>query len=48
MSAIWGFDHIENKHTLYSKKDCMKNFCDSLKEDAKNIINFEKEKKCYH
>ena len=44
MLAIWGFDHIGNKHTLYSKKDCMKNFSDSLKEHAKNIIDFEKEK----
>ena len=29
MSAIWGFDHLENKHPLYSGKDCMKKFCDS-------------------
>ena len=21
MSAIWGFDHIENKRTLYREKD---------------------------
>ena len=26
MSIIWGFDHIENKHTLYHGKDCMKKF----------------------
>ena len=24
VSTIWGFDHIENKHTLYLGKDCMK------------------------
>ena len=24
MSTIWGFDHIENKHTLYHGKDSMK------------------------
>ena len=41
MSTIWGFDHIENKH-----KDCMKKFCDSLKEYAKNIIILRR-KKCY-
>ena len=29
MSIIWGFDHIENKHTLYRGKDCMKMFCAS-------------------
>ena len=44
MSTIWGLDHTENKHTLYCGKDCMKKFCDSLKEHAKNIILFEKKK----
>ena len=44
MSTTWGFDHIENKHTLYRGKDCMKKSCDSLKEYAKNIIAFEKKK----
>ena len=37
MSTIWAFDHIENKHTLYRGKDCMKNLCESL-------IDFEKKK----
>ena len=44
MSTIWGFDHIEDKHTLYSKKDCMKKFCESLREHARSIIDFEKKK----
>ena len=44
MSTISEFDHIENKHTLYRGKDCMKKFCESLREHAKNIINFEKKK----
>ena len=35
MSPIWGFDHIEDKHTLYRGKDCMKKFCESLGEHAK-------------
>ena len=26
MSPIWAFDHIENKHTLYRRKGCMKKF----------------------
>ena len=26
MSKMWAFDHIENKHTLYRGKDCMKKF----------------------
>ena len=44
VSTIWGFDHIEDKHTLYHGKDCMKKFCTSLREHAKNIIDFEKKK----
>ena len=44
MSRIYGFHHIENKHTLYREKDCMKKICDSLREHAKNIIAFEKKK----
>ena len=48
MSTIWGFDHIEDKHTLFRGKDCIKKFCNSLKERMqKNIIDFE-EKKWYH
>ena len=47
MSTIWAFDHIENKHTLSRGKDCMKNVCEFLRGNAKNITDFEK-KKCYH
>ena len=43
MFPIWAFDHIENKRTLYRRKDCMKQFCSSLGEHATNILNFEKE-----
>ena len=46
MSTIWGYVHIENKHTLFCGKDCMKTFCNSLREDTKNIIDFEKKKYC--
>ena len=42
--TIWGFAHIEDKHTLYRGKDCMKKFCTSLREHAKNKIDFEKKK----
>ena len=45
MSTILGFDHIENKHTLYHGKDCVKKFCNSLREHGKNW--FSKEKKYY-
>ena len=24
--SIWAFDHIENKHTLYRRKGCIKKF----------------------
>ena len=44
MSTIWGFDHIESKHTLYRGNDCMKMFCASLIEHAKKQNLFSKEK----
>ena len=42
LSAIWAFDHIENKDTLYRGKASMKMFCESWQEHAKNVIDFEK------
>ena len=33
MSTIWAVDHIENKYTLNSIKDCK--ICESLREHAK-------------
>ena len=45
MSTIWAFDHIEKKHSLFCREDSMKNFCESLTEHAKNVIDFEKKKK---
>ena len=42
MSTIWGFDHIKNKHTLYRGNDCMKKFCNSLREHVQRIVGFEK------
>ena len=44
MSTFCAFNHRENKHTLYRGKDCLKFFCESLREHAKNIIDFEKQK----
>ena len=29
---------------IYRGKDCMKKFCESLREDAMKIINFKKKK----
>ena len=42
MSTIWGFYHIENKHTLYRGNNCMKK--SPLKKHTQNIIDFEKKK----
>ena len=35
---------IENMHSLYLGKDCVKKFCKSLVEHVKNTIDFEKKK----
>ena len=32
----------KNKRKVYRGEDCMKKFCESLREHALNIINFEK------
>ena len=42
MSTIWTFDNIENKHSLYCEKDCVKNFCTSLRKHATNLSDYEK------
>ena len=44
MSTISSFRDIENKCHLYGGKECMKKFCESLREHAMKIINFEKKK----
>ena len=35
---------IENKHDAYRGKDCMKKFCEFLREHAMKIINSKKKK----
>ena len=35
------FDKLENKQTYYRKRDCIKRFCDNLKEHVTRIINYE-------
>ena len=42
MPTNWALDLIENKHSLYRGKGCMKKFCESFREHAKNITDFEK------
>ena len=39
MSAISLFKNTENKHDAQRGKDRMKNFCESLREHAMEIIN---------
>ena len=42
MSTIGGFDHIENKHTLYRGKSYMKKFRTSLMKMQKYVTFVEK------
>ena len=39
MSLISSFKNIQNRHDVYRGKDCMKKFCESLRENAIKIIN---------
>ena len=40
MFTISSFRRIENKHDVYRGKDCMKKFCEFLREHPMKIINF--------
>ena len=42
MSPTWSFNNIQNKCTLYHGEDCMKKFFESLRQQVKKIIDFEK------
>ena len=42
MATICTFNNIEHKYTLYRGEDCIKKFCESLREPAKNINDSEK------
>ena len=44
ISTRFSFRTIENKHDGYRGKDCMKKFCEFLREHAKKIISFKKKK----
>ena len=41
MSTISLLRSIENKHNICRGKDCMKKFCESLREHAMKKINFK-------
>ena len=42
MSTISSFRSIENEHYVYRGNDCMKKFCEFVREHAKKIINLKK------
>ena len=44
MSIMSSCRRIENKHGMYRGKDCMKKFCEFLREHAIEVINFKKKK----
>ena len=44
MSIPSSFRSIENNHDVYRGKDCMKKFCEFLREHKKKIINFKQKK----
>ena len=44
MTTISSFRSIENKHDVCKDKDCMKNFCEYLREHAMKISSFKKER----
>ena len=47
MSTISWLRSIENKPDVYRGKDCLKKFCEFLKEETMEIINFKKKKLSY-
>ena len=44
MFTIYSFRSMKNKHDIYRAKDCLKKFCEFLREHAIKIINFLKTK----
>ena len=39
---FWAFGHVENKHNLCRREDCMNKFCESLREIVKKILQLAK------
>ena len=44
MSTILSFKSMKNKHDVHRGKDCMKTFCEFLRERVRKISNFKKKK----
>ena len=45
MSTISLFESIGNNHDVYRGKDCMRKFCESLREHTMKKINFKKKER---
>ena len=45
LSTISSFRSIEHKHDVYREKDCIRKFCEFLREHPMKIINIKKKKK---
>ena len=43
LSLISSFDEKKNRHKFYRRKDCIKRFCNYLKELATKIVNYREE-----
>ena len=43
LSLICSFDETKKRHKLYRRKDCIKRFCNDLKELATEIIKYKEE-----
>ena len=44
MSTLSSYRSIENKHDACRGKDCMKKFCEFLREHVMKVINLENKK----
>ena len=42
ISTILSFKSIEYKYVVYRDKNCMKKFCESLRDHAWEVTNFKK------
>ena len=40
--TCYSFDKLENERKYYRGEDCLKMFCEDLKEEAMKVINYEK------
>ena len=41
LGLVYSFDSKEDKHSFYSGNDCIKKFCDEIKELGTKVANYE-------